>query len=74
MSLTPRVLTDLPPFEELVMAPDRAPFLDEPEIVIIDPADLLDDPEGPSLASVAPPIEVPQLPRWGQGVLRWLRG
>jgi len=73
MSSSPSVLSNLPPFEQLVQAPDRAPFVDEPQVVHLDfmgvPQDL--DPEAQSLDIPTFGLRASEPPR--RGFLRWLR-
>ncbi len=72
MSSTPDVLDNLPPFEQLVQAPDRAPFRDEPEVVHLDFVGAEIDPEAQSLDIPTFGIGAYEPPR--RRLLRWLRG
>jgi len=74
MHSAPSILSNLPPFEQLVQAPDRAPFVDEPQIVHVDFVGVTPDldPEAQSLDIPAFGLHASEPPR--RRFLRWLRG
>ncbi len=76
MSTAPSVLTDLPTFDELVAAPDRAPFPDEPQVIRLDLTGAVYDPdlEAASLEIPGVTVEAPEPQGLTRGWLRWLTG